>query len=73
MVPIHKFEAKKGVRGPRRYAIAESQAWPQSKEEHYLRLVGLGGHAALGNARKECHGQQGALYIAQLQRVKEAI
>ena len=24
--------------------------------------MGLGGHGALVNARKECHGQQGALH-----------
>ena len=62
MVPIHKFEAKKGVGGSRGYAKAKSQAWPQSKEEHYLHLVGLGGHATLGNARKEWHSQQRALH-----------
>ena len=30
--------------------------------DHDLCLVGLGGHGALGNARKECHSQQGALH-----------
>ena len=30
------------------------------KNQHHL--VGLGGHGALGNAQKECHDQQGALY-----------
>ena len=33
-----------------------------SKEDHDLHLVGLGGHGALGNAQKECLGQQGALH-----------
>lgn len=72
MVPIHKYKAKKGVSVSKRYAKAESQAWPPSKEDHDLRLVRPGGHGALGNARKECHCQQ-ELYMAKLHHVKEGI
>ena len=32
------------------------------KKTIILHLVGLGEYAALGNARKECHGQEGALH-----------
>ena len=50
MVPVRQYEAKKGVRGPRRHAEAESQSGSPPKKENDLRLVGLGGHGAVGNA-----------------------
>ncbi|GFR34122.1 hypothetical protein TNCT_419661 [Trichonephila clavata] len=61
MGPIHKYEANKGVGDCRRYAKVKNKSWPIPKEDHDLRLVGLRGHGALGNARKEYHGKQGSL------------
>lgn len=72
MVPVCQYEAKKGVGGSRRYTEAESKAGSPSQEDYDMRLVGLGRHCALGNARKNATVNK-ELYIAQLQRVNEAI
>ena len=50
MVPVHQFEAKKGVGGPSRHAKERVKQDLHPKKEIDLCLVGLGGHGTQGNA-----------------------
>ncbi|KAK6021555.1 hypothetical protein OSTOST_12770, partial [Ostertagia ostertagi] len=54
----------------RRHTNTQSETRPSSRKDHALRLVGLGGHRALGNSREE---QDEDLHVGQLRRVNEAL
>lgn len=65
MVPLCQYEAKKGMDSSRRHAKAESEAGSppkKKKKENYVRLVGLGRYATLGNAQTKRYSQQTSLH-----------